>query len=657
MRIDKIRIFHRVAALVISLTCCFTGPRVARAQVFSNGDVFVAVGKSQVLWYSGNGTLIKTLVAPIAGNIRTAGMAFDSSTNLYVTMFDSQAVAVFNNAGVFKSNFGSGYDSNCESIVIDSIGDVYVGQQAGARQILKFNSAGVLEQRFTVATEAGGSDWIDLGDDLCTMYYTSEGPDVKVYDVCTDQQLPNLNTVPLPGPVAQAHRQLLNGDTLVANSNQIVRLDDTGAVIQTYTALGESNLFAVNIDPNGTNFWSADQTTGDVLKFDLASGNVLEQFSATGGNSNLVVGGLAVFGEITAASALRTGVCATRTSRFWFTHAYSTDPTCATLQAALAANVGGINLGFTRLPFTYENADPTLDVNDALQEALGLYWKSDGRTGESGGSQNEGLPASSLCVQRKLLSIELISATANVRLLGTDPSDCTYVSGGVTTNFPANLLEQARTALEGFDTTVIMSMTALLQKFNRGGQANDFPPGLVECSPNTTGFLRSIARDPTRQGTCPGVNYSCATAETVFFPVTPSNPFAAFSNAVFSRSVNLRSYLSVNAITSSSSSSNSTPVNSCTMASGPYAIWQIPPSVGGNGRQFTVSTSGSNFDTLIAAFSGSCSNLTQVDCVNQFLSTEGETLSFTTDGTDTFYVVGEGGQGGYGILKIRITSP
>jgi len=136
-----------------------------------------------------------------------------------------------------------------------------------------------------------------------------------------------------------------------------------------------------------------------------------------------------------------------------------------------------------------------------------------------------------------LLAIELIAATANVRLLGTDPADCTYVNGGVVTSFPANLLQQARAALEGFDITAVISTRALLQEFNNGGQAVDFPPGIVECSPNTTKTLKSLARDPTTQSTCPGLNDSCARRNTCI-----SQFGGSFSSAVFTKTVALNTY-------------------------------------------------------------------------------------------------------------------
>lgn len=643
MKIDRVLGSHGLAIFVIGLALVLAGPRTARAQVFTNGDVFLGVGKSQVQWRRGNGTLVRTLTAAVSNNNFTAGMAFDSAGDLYSTMFDSQTVAVYDNSGDFLQTFGSGYNSDPESIVIDASNNVYVGQADGPHQILKFDSAGTPLAQYTVTADERGSDWIDLGSDLCTMYYTSEGTHVQRFNVCTGVQLPNLNATPLPGSHAFAHRIRASGDTLVADTEVIVRLDSDGSVIQTYTAPGDTNFFALNLDSDGTSFWSGDISNGDVLKFDIATGNILVRFNSGAGTN--VLSGITVKGELTASAKPPSTVCATRNARFWFTHAYNfSDPTCATLLSALKANLGGINLGYMTLPAFFENSDGVKDANDALQEALGFYWKSNSRTGESGGSQNAKQSGSSLCKQRKLCSIELIAATANVRLLGTQPGNCTYFNGKTVTNFPADLLHQARVVLSGDDPTAVVSMKALLKTFNTAGLANDFPAGVVECSPTSTKTNKSIARDPTRQDTCPGAgNGGCTTAEAVFFPTNAANPFAS---AVYTRSVNLTGF------------QDSFQAPSCS-SGGRDAVWKVKPTLGVSGRQFTVSTAGSNFDTMLSIWSGDCSttNQTQVACTNQFLGVRSETLSFTTDGTNTFFIVGEGAVGQYGKLKIRVTSP
>jgi hypothetical protein len=56
-------------------------------------------------------------------------------------------------------------------------------------------------------------------------------------------------------------------------------------------------LFALNLDPDGTSFWTGDIGGDDaVFRIDLASGAVLKTFSTFPGTE---LGGLAIFGEIT----------------------------------------------------------------------------------------------------------------------------------------------------------------------------------------------------------------------------------------------------------------------------------------------------------------------------------------------------------------------
>jgi len=193
---------------------------------FQTGDVFVAVGNGQVQWRDSSGNLIHTLDTGLGGF--TTGMAFDADGNLYVTNFDRQTVSVFNNDGTFFGTFGGPYNRNPESIVFDQAGNAYVGQAEGSRDILKFDSAGNLLARFNVGKENMGSDWIDLTEDGCTIFYTSEGTHVKRFDLLTNMQLPDFNTLLLPGPTAYAIRLLPDGGLLVADTTVIVRLDADG---------------------------------------------------------------------------------------------------------------------------------------------------------------------------------------------------------------------------------------------------------------------------------------------------------------------------------------------------------------------------------------------------------------------------------------------
>lgn len=328
---------RRIAAAVASglLLGMGTAPISYAATPYAVGDVFAGVGNGQIMQFSPTGTLLNTLNGlPTTEN---TGMAFDAAGNLYGTGFQGQNISRYDNSGTFLGSFGSGFNADPESIVRDAAGNFYVGQADGSRQVLKFDASGAPLGSFTVATEDRGSDWIDLAADQCTLYYTSEGVLVKRFDVCTNTQLADFAT--LPGGAAYALRIRPNGEVLVAATSAVYRLDSTGATVQTYTLPGTSLLFALNLDPDGTSFWTADIFRGDIFRVDIATGAVLTTFNAP---PNPSVAGLAVFGEITAATT-NTAVSYTGPASVQYS-----DPLTLSghLQTSTGTAIAGETLGF-----------------------------------------------------------------------------------------------------------------------------------------------------------------------------------------------------------------------------------------------------------------------------------------------------------------------
>jgi hypothetical protein len=306
--LQKSRQAAPVKILFMALLLISLGRTTTQAVTFTKGDVLVSVACGKVNWYQNDGTFVgtlDTLTGSTPGLPETSGSTFDSAGNFYVTVFQAGLVSKFDNSGTLLGTFGGGYNTHPESILIDAAGNFYVGQADGSRDILKFDSAGNPLASFNVATEARGSDWIDLAADQCTMFYTSEGAGIARFDVCSNTQLPYFvlpipfdPDVPppygLPGSHAFALRLLPSGGLIVADSEAIYRLDAASNIIQTYGAGGE-RWFALSLDPDGTSFWSAGIFTGNVYKFDIASGAVLVTFNDTHCSST---GGLSVFGEI-----------------------------------------------------------------------------------------------------------------------------------------------------------------------------------------------------------------------------------------------------------------------------------------------------------------------------------------------------------------------
>jgi DNA-binding beta-propeller fold protein YncE len=120
-----------------------------------------------------------------------------------------------------------------------------------------------------------------LPDD-CTLVYTSEGRRVLRFNVCTSTQMSDL-AILSGGGNSYGLSRLANDDLLIADDNDIRRLDAQGASVATYDG-GASNaeFFGIAADPDGTSFWVTDLANAVVHRFSLTTGLVLLTFP-TGG--------------------------------------------------------------------------------------------------------------------------------------------------------------------------------------------------------------------------------------------------------------------------------------------------------------------------------------------------------------------------------------
>ena len=325
---------------LLTVTATLLVPNMTQAHAvntFQKCDLFASLrSDSKIAWWRPDKcgiptsmTLQGVLQAPGITGVTGGGMTFNvpgcalgpGKPCLYATEFTSDTVAIFDNTGTFLSTCGTGYNRDPESIFIDtksSPGAIYVGQPDGTHHVLKFNldcSTGT-PAFFSPATEGRGTDWIDLvapdssdGGSLCDMQYTSEGTHVLTFDLCSNTQEANLNSLPLPGSNAYAHRQLTTDHSvLVGDTEFVAHLDSSGSLINTCDSNSRGTLFALNILPGSTEFVTADITgnfSGRTDYFTIAhcdAGNIAPDFTfdaipAGGGEQ---VGGLAVFGEVTA---------------------------------------------------------------------------------------------------------------------------------------------------------------------------------------------------------------------------------------------------------------------------------------------------------------------------------------------------------------------
>ena len=263
-------------------------------EMFAPGDVFVSLENGPVQWRRPDGTLFKTLAGAIPGT--GEGMAFDAAGQLYLTRWrldhspetSGNTTEVFDVRGESIGSFGTGYDCDPHAIVFASSGAAYVGQAGCSGAVLKF-APGQPPVQFAVAPDSQGSFWIDLAPDGCTLFYTSWGPNVKRFNVCTGLQRPNFNRAPLPGAEGHDLRVLPDGGVLVSSGQVIARLNASGTLIRTYSVPGEWRPWTgLDLAGDGT-FWAGNYESSNVYRFDLATGSVLDSFN-TGTPPHTVVG-------------------------------------------------------------------------------------------------------------------------------------------------------------------------------------------------------------------------------------------------------------------------------------------------------------------------------------------------------------------------------
>ncbi len=280
----------------------FTSLPAHASTVTQSGQVFASVGNSNVSIYDpASGNLLNTLNDG-TGESYTAGGAFDVNNNFYVADDLNGQISKYDSSGQLQPQFASGL-TNPLSLAFDFTGNLYVGQQT-TPYIAEFNPGGVRQPDIgPLDTQLYGVDWIALAADECTIYYTTEGTDVLAYNKCTNTQLPKLNVTPFTGANAFQLQILANGNVLVADSGSVILLDPSGNVLQTYSCASlpgcQGQLFAVNLDPNGTSFWTGDSFGGDIWKVDIATGNVLQTIQTHSG----ALYGLTVANQIEVAAA------------------------------------------------------------------------------------------------------------------------------------------------------------------------------------------------------------------------------------------------------------------------------------------------------------------------------------------------------------------
>jgi hypothetical protein len=277
-------------ALRAAIVLVLSGVAVAASGApLTIGNIVVSGSATTVNEFTRTGSLVQTL--PAAGSGITTGMCFDAAGNLLVTQFGDGTVIKYNATASSNSVFITAPGAP-EACVRDAAGNFYVTSVGGVAAIRKYSSAGALLQSFLPGTR---SDWLDLAADQCTMYWDDEGSTTVIhrFNVCTGTAL-----TPLGGNGVYTAIRVLpgSGDILVANeAGRVERFSPAGTLLGSWTPTGLlGTVFSLNLDPDGTTFWTAD-TGGKVYHFPIATFSP-ELSSFTTGQT---VYGLTVVGEIT----------------------------------------------------------------------------------------------------------------------------------------------------------------------------------------------------------------------------------------------------------------------------------------------------------------------------------------------------------------------
>ncbi|MGA1842254.1 MAG: PKD domain-containing protein, partial [bacterium] len=296
------------------LTASFEGDEFYNADLdedisFKPGDVLAGAGDGKVHHFDHDGNLLQVLDSYNPRELRggeTTGICFDSANNMYTTNFNAKTMSKFTKrGGLLAYPWGDTlFWMYPESCVVDADDNIYSGEinDYGPEWLRKFNTEGDLLKEFSPISEDRGIDWIDLSADQCTMFYSSEGSTIKRYDICKDEQLPDFATG-LNRPCF-ALRIRPNGEVIAACSNEVYRLSASGAIIRTYPRSeynDQGTFFAMNLDPDGTSFWTALYYPGKIYRIDIETGKLLTSFEA---DVYPTLAGLAVYGEETAARNL-----------------------------------------------------------------------------------------------------------------------------------------------------------------------------------------------------------------------------------------------------------------------------------------------------------------------------------------------------------------
>ena len=154
--------------------------------VDSLGDIWVSeVGSTPIAEYSANGTLLRTMGSSGTGNGQFStceSLAVDSSGNVWAADYWGKRVEEFNHAGIFVQSIATGQLNAPQGIYVDAAENIWIAD-ANNYRIAVYGSSGTLERNLTMSQsqlpfgltlDSSGDVWVtDLANDQVLEYGSS----------------------------------------------------------------------------------------------------------------------------------------------------------------------------------------------------------------------------------------------------------------------------------------------------------------------------------------------------------------------------------------------------------------------------------------------------------------------------------------------------
>lgn len=478
-----------------SVGAVFSGPPVA----FAVGQVFLDAGNMVFVLDPTTGKPVQVLRNTLSFG---QGITFDSVGNLYVAL-QSGYLGVFNNKAAGPTAFGNyTTDNQAYSVVIDPSSNALVGEQfiTGDEQptLLQFgpgtSPTGQPTATYYPAFDTSNAPafWVEVLDSGDTVGYTIGGNVVKVFDLGEQIQHPDIAPKLTTGESLFALRELPDDSLLVAASDRIIRMDQSGNILKSYQP-GTTGIFQnLNLDPDGASFWTNDELTGLTYKINIASG-AIENGSGfqtnLGFTSNVVtqgIGGIAIFGQPQSGGA---DLAVTMTAPA------SVQQGANVVYNLTVVNNGPLNATGVTLTATIDNSLPVgLSPTNCSSTAINGNTNITCALGNI--SSGQSVPAT--FTMTPTISSGTIAATASVSGAQPDP----------------NLTNNTATASTTINATQTFTLTVTENGAGTGTVASTQPPNVILC-PSTcsasfnAGTVVTLSATPNAGSTFTGWSGAC----------------------------------------------------------------------------------------------------------------------------------------------------